>query len=204
MPAASGCRTGSVSHLLLLFLAICSSDCAGRMPGARTQSKLPIEIVAENRQTSSHVCTQPQTHAFRSGSESDTNVGAGCSCHPTGSHHLRSTRVPLHPVWPRASCTLPSTDLQSGNRKQAARSVYSAVVNRGLGSGYIPTGDRPWSPVGQGGMLWARISDLRGTATFAHAPVGFFPRRNWGLWLRPVGYGSLIAPFHKMWHRGLV
>jgi hypothetical protein len=88
-----------VSHLLLLFLA-CSSDCAGRMPGAQTQSKLPIEIVAENRQTSSHVCKQPQTHAFRSGFEG-ANVGAGCSCHPTSSHHLRSIGVPLHPVWPR-------------------------------------------------------------------------------------------------------
>jgi hypothetical protein len=103
-----------------------------------------------------------------------------------------------------AGRTLPGTDLQSWDRKQAARSGYSAVVNRGLGSSYVPTGDRPWSPEGQGGMLWARISDLRGTATFAHAPVGFFPRRNWGLWLSPVGYGSLIAPFHKMWHRGLV
>lgn len=39
---------------------------------------------------------------------------------------------------------------------------YSAVVNHGLGSGYLPTRNRPWSPVGQGGMLWARISDLRG------------------------------------------
>src|ERR1035438_9836982 len=111
VPAASGCRIGSVSHLLLPFLAICSSDQAGRMHGVRTQSKLPIEIVAGIRQPSSHICTQPQTHAFRSGSESDTNVGAGCSCHPTGSHHLRSTRVPLHPVWPRASCTLFGTEV---------------------------------------------------------------------------------------------
>jgi transposase len=101
IPAASGCRTGSVSHLLLPFLAICSSDHAGRMPGARTQSKLPIEIVAGNRQPSSHVCTQPQTHAFRSGFKPGTNVGAGCSCHPTGCEYHRSTRVPLHPVWPR-------------------------------------------------------------------------------------------------------
>jgi hypothetical protein len=54
------------------------------MPGARTQSKLPIEIVAEYRQPSSHVCTQPQTHAYRSGFKPGTNVGAGCSCHPTG------------------------------------------------------------------------------------------------------------------------
>ena len=77
----------------------CSSDHAGRMPGARAQSKLPIEIV-ENRQTSSHVCTQPQTHAYRSGFQPGTNVGAGCSCHPASSNHHRSTRVPLDPVWP--------------------------------------------------------------------------------------------------------
>jgi hypothetical protein len=60
MPAASGCRMGNASHLLLPFLAICSSDHAGRMPGARTQSKLPIEIVAGNRQTSSHVYATPR------------------------------------------------------------------------------------------------------------------------------------------------
>jgi len=100
IPAASGCRTGSVLHLLLPFLAICSSDHAGRMPGARTQSKFPIEIVAGNRQPSSHVCTQPQTHAFRSGFKPGTNVGAGFSCHPIGCDYHRSTRVPLHPVWP--------------------------------------------------------------------------------------------------------
>src|ERR1700761_770498 len=58
MPAASGCRTGSVSHLLLSFLAICSSHHAYRMPGAGTQSNLPIEIVVGNRQPLSHVCTQ--------------------------------------------------------------------------------------------------------------------------------------------------
>jgi hypothetical protein len=84
IPAASGCSIGSVSHLLLLFLAICPSGDAGRMPGARNQSKLPIEIVAGNRQASSHVCTQPQTHVYRSGFVLSTNVGAGCSCHPTG------------------------------------------------------------------------------------------------------------------------
>jgi hypothetical protein len=51
-------------------------------------------------------------HAFRSVFESGTNVGAGYSCHPTGSDHLRSTRVPLHPVWPwTANCTLSGTNL---------------------------------------------------------------------------------------------
>ena len=46
-------------------------------------------------------------HAFRSVFESGTNVGAGYSCHPTGSDHLRSTRVPLHPVWPRPVARFP-------------------------------------------------------------------------------------------------
>jgi hypothetical protein len=78
-----------------------------RCPWARTKSKLPIDIVAGNRQPSSHVCTQPQTHAFRSGFKSSTNVGAGCSYHPTGCQYHRSTRAPLHPVWQRiASCKL--------------------------------------------------------------------------------------------------
>ena len=111
-----------MSHLLLPFLAICSSDHAGRMPGARTQSKLPIEIVAGNRQTSSHVCTQPQTHAFRSGFKPGTNVGAGCSCHPTGCDHHRSTRVPLHPVWPRPVARLVRTNQPSTSDSRIGRS----------------------------------------------------------------------------------
>jgi hypothetical protein len=94
-------------HKLNLRYGLSESSTANGLPGARTQSKLPIEIAAGNRRTSSHVCTQPQTHAFRSGFEPGTNVGAGCSCHPTGCEYHRSTRVPLHPVWPRAaSCTL--------------------------------------------------------------------------------------------------
>lgn len=54
------------------------------MPGARNQSKLPIEIAAGNRQTSLYVCTPTQTHALRSSFQPGTNVGAGCSCYPTG------------------------------------------------------------------------------------------------------------------------
>ena len=53
--------------------------CPGRGHRANSQR----EIVAGNRETSSNFCTQPQTHAFRSGSEPGTNVGAGSSCHPT-------------------------------------------------------------------------------------------------------------------------
>ncbi|MGA2730933.1 MAG: hypothetical protein ABSE96_24235, partial [Terracidiphilus sp.] len=47
---------------------------------------------------------------FPTGSES-TNVGAGCNCHPTGIHNDRATRVPSHPVWPKAICTLSVTNL---------------------------------------------------------------------------------------------
>jgi hypothetical protein len=37
---------------------------AGQVPRARMQNKLPIEIAARRR-SSSHICTQPRTHAFR-------------------------------------------------------------------------------------------------------------------------------------------
>ena len=47
------------------------------------QSKLPIEIVVENRQTSSPVCTEPQTHACRSGFEPCTN-GLGARSNAMG------------------------------------------------------------------------------------------------------------------------
>jgi hypothetical protein len=152
MPAASGCRTGSVSHLLLLFLAICSSDHAGRMPGAPTQSKLPIEIVAGDRQPSSHVCTQPQTHASRSGFKSSTDVGAGCSCHPTGCEYHPSTRVPLHPVWPRPVARF---SVQIALRSQGAMAFLEhsfsscgtiCYVGDGPHSGYHVSvrASRPW------------------------------------------------------------
>ncbi len=111
MPAASGCNTGKVSHLLLLFLAICSSVEAARMPGARKQSKLPIEIVAGNQQASSHVCTQPQTHAFRPGFTPSTNVGAGCSCHPRASAISSLDSRSFTSCLARASCTLLGSNL---------------------------------------------------------------------------------------------
>jgi hypothetical protein len=96
------CVTSSLALLGHLLLRSCRSDARG----ADTE-QTPNRDRRRNRRTSSHVCTQPQTHALRSGFEPGTNVGAGCSCHPTGWDHHRSTRVPLHPVWPRAaSCTL--------------------------------------------------------------------------------------------------
>jgi hypothetical protein len=80
------------------------------MPGARTQNKLPIEIVAGNWQTSSHVCTQPQTHASRPGFKPGTNVGAGCSCHPTGYTIIARLAFLYILSGPKASCTLQGTN----------------------------------------------------------------------------------------------
>ncbi len=57
------------------------------------------------------------SRASRSGFKPGTNVGAGCSCHPTGWHHHRSTRVPLHPVWPRPVARFPVLILESSLTK---------------------------------------------------------------------------------------
>ena len=45
-----------------------------------------------------------------------TDVGAGCSRHSTGTYNDRATRVPSHPVYPKASSTFISTDLALGER----------------------------------------------------------------------------------------
>ncbi len=69
------------------------------MPEARIKSKLPIEIVVENDARHHTSERKPWTRAYRRASIPSTNVGAGCSCHPTGAQHHLSPRVPLHPVW---------------------------------------------------------------------------------------------------------
>ncbi len=98
MPAASGCKIGNSSHRFLDLLRHWLLRAAGRMPKARIKSKLPIEIVVRADERHHTSVRNPRTHAYRRASES-TNVGAGCSCHPTGANHHRSPRVPLHPVW---------------------------------------------------------------------------------------------------------
>ncbi len=71
----------------------------GRMPEARILNKLPIEIVVRADERHHRSVRNPQTHAYRRASTTGTSVGAGCSCHPTGTKHHLSPRVPLHPVW---------------------------------------------------------------------------------------------------------
>src|SRR5271157_5355868 len=88
--------TSSLALLGHLLLRSCRSNARG----ADTE-QTPNRDRRRKPAASSHVCTQPQTHAFRSGFKPGTNVGAGCSCHPTGCEYHRSARVPLHPVWPR-------------------------------------------------------------------------------------------------------
>jgi hypothetical protein len=67
------------------------------------KSKLPIEIAAEEVVITHPYATPDPRFSTGSGS---TNVGAGCSRHSTGTYNHRATRVPSHPVWPKASCTL--------------------------------------------------------------------------------------------------
>jgi hypothetical protein len=69
------------------------------MPKARIKSKLPIEIVVRADERHHTSVRKPRTHAYRRASISSSNVGAGCSCHPTGANHHLFPRVPLHPVW---------------------------------------------------------------------------------------------------------
>src|ERR1700722_5813616 len=75
-----------------------SSRIAGRMPEARIKSKLPIEIVVGRTNVITCLYATPDPR-FTVGLVVGTNVGAGCSCHPTGANHLRSLSVPFHPVW---------------------------------------------------------------------------------------------------------
>ena len=67
--------------------------------GANSQSRSPPKTVVI---TDPYATPDPR---FSTGSGS-TNVGAGCSRHSTGTYNHRATRVPSHPVWPKASCTL--------------------------------------------------------------------------------------------------
>ena len=119
-------------------------------------------------------------------------------------------RYQVVPAERRTMNGCPILSVRFGGRKGGIR-ISSAAnresicePNRRLCSSNLPRAGRAWSTEVQGGMLRARISDLRGTATFAHALVRFRPRRNLSPRLRPVGYGCLIAPFQKMRHRGLV
>ena len=104
----------------------------------------------------------------------------------------------------------PILSVRSCGRKGGIRVSSTAirepirVPNRRLSSCDLPGATRPRSTEVQSGMLRARISHLRGTATFTHALVCFRPRRNLGLRLRPVCDGCLIAPIQKMRHRGLM
>lgn len=71
-------------------------------------NKLPIEIVVRADERHHTSVRKPRTHASQSGLSS-TNVGAGCSCHPTGAKHHRSPRS-FTSCLTHASCTLPSTN----------------------------------------------------------------------------------------------
>jgi hypothetical protein len=70
------------------------------MPEARIKDKLPIEIVVLRTNVITNLYANPGPTLIGRASKSSTNVGAGCSCHPTSAKHHRSAHVPFHPVWP--------------------------------------------------------------------------------------------------------
>src|SRR5882757_4607215 len=90
------CVTSSFALLGHLLLRSCRSNARGA-DTEQTPNRDRRRKASSRHHTS---VRKPQTHAFRSGFKPGTNVGAGCSCHPTGCEYHRSTRVPLHPVWP--------------------------------------------------------------------------------------------------------
>src|ERR1700730_870023 len=63
---------------------------------------------------------------------SGTNVGAGCSCHPTVANHHRSPHVPLHPVWQTPVARLPGLN---------ARDVHFMIGSLPLTDGAHPSRD---------------------------------------------------------------
>ncbi len=72
------------------------------MPEARIKSKIAIEIViVENDARHRTSVRKPRNPRLSWASIPSTNVGAGCSCHPTGAQHHLSLRVALHPAWQR-------------------------------------------------------------------------------------------------------
>jgi hypothetical protein len=73
------CVTSSLALLGHLLLRSCRSDARGadsEQTPNRDRRRKPANVITRLYAT--------QTHAFRSGLEPGTNVGAGCSCHPTG------------------------------------------------------------------------------------------------------------------------
>jgi hypothetical protein len=88
------------------------AGCPRRESKTNSQSRSPSE-----GRTSSHICTQTPDPRLSVGlSKLSTNVGAGCSCHPTSADHFRSPRVSFHPVWPTPVARLRGLILSSPGR----------------------------------------------------------------------------------------
>jgi hypothetical protein len=105
------------------------------MPEARIKSKLPIEIVVENGERHHTSVRKPRTHAYRRASISSTNVGAGCSCHPTSANHHRSARVPFHPVWQMPVARFPVRNLTYSDSRLDLPANRSSIEIRRLRQG---------------------------------------------------------------------
>src|ERR1039458_859130 len=93
------------------------------------------------------ICTQAPDPCSQNRALCSTNVGAGCSCHPTGANHHRSPRVPSHPVWPTQVMVL----------KVSVRISWSQVAWVGV-CGWAPAGNVSGRCLTQGCKVAAQSS----------------------------------------------
>jgi hypothetical protein len=92
------CVTSSFALPGHLLLRQCRSDARSadtKQTPNRDRRRKPANVIT-------HLYATPDPR-FRPGFFPNTSVAAGCSRHATGSDYHRSTRVPLHPVWPKAA-----------------------------------------------------------------------------------------------------
>ena len=136
IPAASGCRIGNSSHRLFDLFAIGSSELPVGCP--RRDSKANSQSRSSSRTTHviTSLCANLGPTLPRQASIANTNVAAGCSCHPTDAKHHRSTHVPFHPVWPTPAARFPvpirptSSKSVSGRRDEALEGVWVQMTTR--------------------------------------------------------------------------
>ncbi len=107
MPAACGCKIGNSSHRFFDLFTIGSSELPVGCPKCESKTNSQSRSSSETTNVITRLYANPGPTLHRRASIASTNVGAGCSCHPTDAQHHRSPHVPFHPVWPAPVARFP-------------------------------------------------------------------------------------------------
>jgi hypothetical protein len=107
MPAACGCKIGNSSHRFFDLFTIGSSELPVGCPKCESKTNSQSRSSSETTNVITRLYANPGPTLHRRASIASTNVGAGCSCHPTDAQHHRSPHVPFHPVWPTPVARFP-------------------------------------------------------------------------------------------------